>query len=151
LKVIAEEHGVTKQAVSLVLRTKFGIPVREIRRAAARERERKKLEARKEALRRRIKAAKAVDKLMAKGMPFRRAFMKITDEMGHVASHFTIRALTTSEARYGRFQKDLPERRAKAVRLVRRGASFAQAANEVRLATATVARLWREWKAAQRQ
>jgi DNA-binding NarL/FixJ family response regulator len=84
---------------------------------------------------------------MAGGMPFRRAFAQVSKAMGPVGSHFTIRALTTSEALYGRFQKDLPERRATAIRLVSEGATYAQAATEVRLSKGTVARLWREWRA----
>ena len=81
---------------------------------------------------------------MAQGVPFRRAFAQVSKTMGPVSSHFTIRALTTAEARYGRFQKDLPERRAKVIKLISGGTRYMRAAAAVGLSEGTVARLWRE-------
>jgi hypothetical protein len=144
LNEIAARYGVTKQAVSFILKTKFDISVLEMRRAAVRARHWEKQRQRREVKQRRMMAAKAIDNLMASGISFSRAYAQILAEMGYVGSDLTLRALIKSVPRHGRFQRDLPERKSLALKLVGKGASLSQAALEARLAKSTVARLWRE-------
>lgn len=144
LTQIAERHGVTKQAVSFILKTKFNISVLEIRRASAKAREAERQRKRREVKDLRITAAARIDKLMATGLSFNRAYAQILSEMGYVGSDLTIRALTKSAPRHGRFREDLPQRKSLALKLVGKGASFSLAAREAGLAKSTVARIWHE-------
>lgn len=151
LKEIAAMFGVTKQAVSFILKTKFNISVLEIRRASAQARDAEKQRKRREVKQRRTRAARAIDKLMASGMSFSRAYAHILTEMGYVGSYLTVRALIKSLPRHSRFQEDLPQRKSLAIKLVQEGASFSQAALKAKLAKSTVARLWHEKQTVRRK
>jgi hypothetical protein len=144
LSEIGKAHGVTKERVRQILLSQGHVAGARWR-ARAKERAAAEQRLRAEKAEARRAAGATINALVADGMSLSRAAAIAGIPFSKISSRKSpLRRLVTAVPRYGRWQVDLPERRARAVKLVKAGHSLNAAAKATKVAYATVRRLTEE-------
>jgi transposase len=144
LSEISKVHGVSRERVRQILKSQGHIAGARWR-ARAKERAAAEQRLRAERAEARRAAGATINALVAGGMSLSRAAATAGISFSKISSWKSpLRRLITAVPRYGRWQADLPERRARAVKLVKAGHSLSAAAKATKVGYSTVCRLAEE-------